>query len=231
MNHHMNEEIDNHHIGGKEIIGHIDNLIKKLGYMMTKHDVNCTVLLEISALHYQMQFFRHTIDMWYPLEDTAKKFAINPHNQNIKSEIIDNFVKQSDFCLRKAFLALTQFNLETLLNVIIEKYKIEMKDNGGTLFDKYRKAIEYFEIVDNNYESLLRIYHMLRNTLHSGTRITKNFGPYTYRGQIFELKIGQEFVVFSSWRYFTFFTNEVLCIFEKIFESPKYKSRCVHSEK
>jgi len=84
--------------------------------------------------------------------------------------------------------------------------------------------MDYFEIDHEEYEDLLKIFHYTRNTLQSGTHITKDAEPWMYKGKTFTFKIGQKKVEHTSWHYFTYFTSEIIEIFEKIYKSPKFNN-------
>lgn len=178
--------------------------------------------LEISSLMHQFTYFGTLIHLFYPLEKTFE--MINQIKSNPNSEETTTVQVQAiDFCNRKSFVGLTLFSLETLLGVIAEKHEILFNSNDS-ITKKYLKVMDFFDIEHMEYENLLKIYHYTRNSLHSGTKIKKEWGPYTYKGKEFSVKIGQKYVEHTTWNYFTYFTSEIIGIFEKIYQSSKFKN-------
>lgn len=209
-----------------EILTNLKLLYDKLAGMIPKQppaklDV---IELEISGMMHEMEFFKAMIEIIYPLERTYEGLKSNPINNIIESETIEKFVQAMDFNLRKSFLTVTQFNLESLLGVIAKEHGIIFKERQS-LLKRYIHVMNYFEINHNDFLGLLKTYHYVRNTLHSGTKITEDFGPNQYKGCTFEAKKGQDYIKFADWCHFTWFTSEVLDIFVTIIESKKYKFR------
>ena len=200
-------------------------LIKEKLRKMIKHKEKLgfsDVDLEISSLMHQFTYFGNLIYSFYPLEKTFE--MINQINSNPNSEETTMVQVQSiDLCNRKSFVVLTSFSLETLLGIMAEKHEVLLK-SGDPIIDKYLKVMNFFDIEYGEYENLLKIFHYTRNSLHSGTKIKKEWGPYMYKGKEFSVKIGQKFVEHTTWNYFTYFTNEIIGIFEKIYQSPKFKN-------
>ena len=177
---------------------------------------------EISSMMHQFTYFGIIIHKFYPLERTFE--MINQFNSNPNSEEIAMVQVQAiDFCNRKSFVALTSFSLETLLEVIAEKHEIHFNSNDN-ITSKYLQVMDFFDIEHEEYENLLNIFHYTRNTLHSGTKIKKEWGPFRYKGKEFSVKIGQKYVEHTTWNYFTYFTSEIIGIFEKIYQSPKFQN-------
>lgn len=210
----------------KEILTNMKLLYDKLSAMIPKQppaklDI---VELEISGMMHEIEFFKAMIEIIYPLERTYEGLKSNPINNIIESDTIEKFVQAMDFNLRKSFLTVTQFNLETLLGVIAKEHEITFRERQS-LLKRYIQVMNYFEINSEDFLDLLKTYHYLRNTLHSGTKITEDFGPYHYKGCTFEAKEGQDYIKFADWRHFTWFTSEVLDIFVSILKSKKYKFR------
>lgn len=206
----------------KELFKNILNLNKKLRRII-EHKTEAEfsdIDLEISGLMHQMTYFSTLVQLFYPLETTYNRMRLNPTNPN-SDEVIEKQVESIDFNCRKSFLVLTAFSFETLLGVIAKKYAISFDDcHSMTL--KYLKVIDYFEIEREEYEDLLKIFHYTRNTLHSGTHVTKDSEPLQYKGKTFIFEIGQRNVEHTTWNYFTYFTSEIIEIFEKIYKSSKF---------
>ena len=204
-----------------EMLKNMQKLYDKLSRMIPKPPSASLnkMELEISGLMHEIQFFIAMIDIVYPLERAYDGLVSNPNNEN-SPQVIEVFVELMDLNLRKAFLLITQFNLETLLSVIVEEHNIDITQEGS-LTDKYVKVLTYFDIDHKEYKKLLDIYHRTRNTLHDGGKITREW-RIEYGGKIFEIKKGGK-ICFANWRYFTWFTSEVLTIYEKIINSKKYK--------
>jgi len=179
--------------------------------------------LEISSLMHQFTYFGTLVHSFYPLERTFE--MIDQTNSNPNSEETTMVQVQAiDFCNRKSFVVLTSFSLETLLDVIAEKHKI-LFNSRDSIVNKYLKVMDFFDIELGEYENLLKIFHYTRNSLHSGTKIKKEWGPYTYKGKEFSVKFGQKHVEHTTWNYFTYFTSEIIGIFEKIYKSKKFKNQ------
>ena len=178
--------------------------------------------LEISSLMHQFTYFGTLIYLFYPLERTFE--MINQINSNLNSEETTMVQVQAiDFCNRKSFVGLTLFSLETLLDVIAEKHKI-LFNSKDSITKKYLNVMDFFDIEHGEYKNLLNIFHYTRNSLHSGTKIKKEWGPLRYKGKEFSVKIGQKYVEHTTWNYFTYFTSEIIGIFEKIYQSPKFQN-------
>lgn len=205
-----------------EVTKNILSLNKKLRRIIEHKEESgfSDIDLEISGLMHQMTYFSILVQMFYPLETTFERMRLNPTNPN-NDDTIKSQVLMIDFANRKSFLVLTAFSLETLLKVIAKKYSIYL-DPRDSITKNYLKVMDYFEIEHEEYEDLLKIFHYTRNTLHSGTHITKNSGPLRYKGKTFTFEIGQKNVEHTSWNYFTYFTSEIIEIFEKIYKSPKF---------
>ena len=178
--------------------------------------------LEISALMHQMTYFSTLVQLFYPLETTFERMKLNPTNPN-DDETIKAQVIAIDFNCRKSFLVLTAFSLETLLMAIAEKHSISLNPRDS-ITKNYLTVMDYFEIDHGEYEDLLKIFHYTRNTLHSGTKIKKSSPPLTYKGKTFTFEIGQKFMEYTTWNYFTYFTSEIIEIFEKIYKSTKFNN-------
>lgn len=211
-------------ISKSELMSNFDLLHDRLFKMVSKppDSTNLNVVeLEISGMMYDVQYFKGLIQITYPLETMGKALLMNPANSN-KLRNIELYVQRTDFNMRKSFITIMQFDLETLLGIIAKEHKITFSENTPIL-KRYNKVMNHFRITSNPYQSLLKTYHHVRNTLHVGTKIKNDFGPYSYKGCTFEAKMGQEYIEFADWRHFTWFTSEVLEIYEKIFASELYK--------
>lgn len=207
-----------------EVVKNIVLLNKKLRAIIEHKEESgfSDIDLEISSLMHQMTYFSTLVQLFYPLEKTYEMMKQNPTNPNddntIKSQVIS-----IDFNNRKSFLVLTAFSFETLLKVIAKKYSISL-DSRNSITENYLKVMDYFEIDHEEYEDLLKVFHYTRNTLHSGTHITKDSEPLRYKGKTFTFKIGQKNVEHTTWNYFTYFTSQIIEIFAKIYKSPKFNS-------
>jgi len=206
------------------VVKNIQSLIKRLEKIIEhKEESNFSDIdLEISGLMHQMSYFSILIQLFYPLETTYDRIRTNLTNPNddktVKAQVIS-----IDLNCRKSFLVLNCFSLETLLRIIIEKHDIRSDSRNGIVND-YLNVLDYFEIGRNEYENLLKIFHYTRNSLHSGTKIKKEWGPFSYKGKDFSAKIGKQ-VEHASWDYFTYFTHEMVEIFEKIYKSSKFNNQ------
>lgn len=211
-------------ISKSELIQNFDRLHDRLFKMVSKppdsQDLN-VVELEISGMMYDVQYFKGMIQITYPLETMGRALLMNPINSD-RPRTVELFVQRADFNMRKSFITIMQFNLETMLGIIAKEHEIIFNENTPIL-KRYNIVMNYFGITSNHYQPLLKTYHYVRNTLHVGTKIKKDFGSYSYKGCTFEAKNGQAYIKFADWRHFTWFTSEVLEIYEKIFASDKYK--------
>ncbi len=176
--------------------------------------------LEISGMMHCMTYFSIIVQMFYPLETTFERMKQNPTNPNT-DDTIKAQVENIDFINRKSFLVITAFNFETLLNVIAEKHSI-IFNSQYRIIDNYLQVFDYFGIKHEKYENLLKIFHYTRNTLHSGTKIKRAWGPLDFEGEIFSVQLGQKPIKHTSWDYFTYFTDRMINIFKEIYESPKF---------
>ena len=176
--------------------------------------------LEISGMMHSMTYFSIIVQMFYPLETTFERMKQNPTNPNTDDEIKAQ-VENIDFINRKSFLVITAFNFETLLNVIADKHSI-IFNSQYRIIDNYLQVLDCFEIKREKYENLLRIFHYTRNTLHSGTKIKRAWGPLNFEGEEFSVQLGQKLIKHTSWNYFTYFTSRMINIFKEIYESPKF---------
>jgi|GEM_PF-5469568 hypothetical protein len=210
-------------ISKDELIKNLDSLHERLFKMIPKSidDGNLNnVELEISGMMYDVQYFKGLIQITYPLETMGRALLVNPANVG-RIRHVELFVQRTDFNMRKSFITIMQFNLETLLGIIAKEHEIIFSKNTPIL-KRYNTIMNFFTITTNNYQPLLKTYHYVRNTLHVGTKIKDDFGPYIYKGCKFETKKGQGYIKFADWRHFTWFTSEVLEIYEKILASNKY---------
>lgn len=218
----MNNSVaNNDNSDPKEILDNIVLIKAKLrGMIEHKQQTGFSDIdLEISSLMHQFTYFSTLVYSFYPLEKTFEMMdQINPNNE--KTTIVQ--VREFDFCNRKSFVVLTSFSLETLLNVIAERHSILFKPKDS-ITKKYLTVMDFFEIDHGEYENLLKIFHYTRNSLHSGTKIKQDWGPFSYKGKEFSVKIGQEYVEHTTWNYFTYFTSEIIGIFEKIYKSKNFK--------
>lgn len=208
----------------KAVVKNILSLNKKLrGIIEHKEESEFSDIdLEISGLMHQMTYFSTQFQLFYPLERTFEMMKQNPTNPN-SDDVIKAQVIAIDFNIRKSFLVLAAFSFETLLNVIADKHSISL-DQRDSITNNYLTVMDYFEIGHGEYEDLLKIFHYTRNSLHSGTKIKKAWGPLTYKGKTFSVEIGQKRVEHTTWDYFTYFTSEIVEIFEKIYKSQKFKN-------
>lgn len=205
-----------------EVVRNILSLNQRLRKMIEHKEESgfSDIDLEISGLMHQMTYFSTLIQLLYPLERTFEMMKSNPTNPN-DEETIKSQVIAIDFNTRKSFLVLAAFSLETLLYVIAEKHSIILNEQDA-ITQNYLKVMDFFEIEHDEYENLLKIFRYTRNSLHSGTKIKKSWGPFTYQGKIFSATVGQGYVEHTTWNYFTYFTHEIVGIFEKIYKSSKF---------
>lgn len=176
--------------------------------------------LEISGIMHSMTYFSIIVQMFYPLETTFERMKQNLTNPNT-DDTIKSQVENIDLINRKSFLVITAFNFETLLNVIADKHGI-IFNSQYRIIDNYLQVFDYFGIKHEKYENLLKIFHYTRNTLHSGTKIKRAWGPLDFEGETFSVQLGQKLIKHTSWDYFTYFTDRMINIFKEIYESPKF---------
>ena len=212
------------YVDHKEIIKNIINLTNKLGEII-KHKSKSgfsDIDLEISGLMHQMFSFSYIVQILYPLEKTYNNIKLNPTNPN-NDETVKAQVETMDLTCRKSFLVLTAFTFETILELIIKKHSIPL-DKYTSMNQKFMSVIDWFDIDQEEYRNLIKIFYYTRNTLHSGTRITRESDSIKYKGKIFTFKINQANMEYTSWNYFTYFTLQIITIFEKIYKSPKFNN-------
>ena len=203
-----------------QVIQNINLLTERLNQILVHKQTDfLDIDSQISSLVYQMNYFSMLVNFFYPLKRTCEMLKTNPEFTNEK--IAENQTMIIDRINRKSFLALTLFDFETLLHVIAEKYHIPLNDH---IIKNYMKVIRYFKVKDDEYENLLKIVHYTRNSLHSDTRIKKEW-CIKYKGKEFSMKIGQKRVKHVSWDYFIYFIGNVIEIFEKIYKSSKFNDR------
>lgn len=215
---------ENEYFDHMEVVKNIISLNQRLRKMIEhKEKIGFSDIdLEISGMMHQLTYFSTLIQLFYPLETTFKRMKMNPTNPN-DDETIKSQVIAIDFNSRKSFLVLMAFSFETLLYAIAEKHGIEL-NHKDSIVTNYLKVIDYFEIDRDQYENLLKIFHYTRNSLHSGTKIKKAWGPFVYQGKEYSVTVGQGYVEHTTWNYFTYFAHEITGIFEKIYKSPKFNN-------
>jgi|APSaa5957512535_1039671.scaffolds.fasta_scaffold04523_6 hypothetical protein len=206
----------------EEVYKNILNLNRRLRKIIEhkKESEFSDIDLEISGLMHQMTYFSTLVQVLYPLERTYHLFRLSPKNPN-PDNVIEKHVEAVDFNCRKSFLVLTAFSFETLLGVISKTYSISL-DGCGSMDQKYLRIMDFFDIEREEYQNLIKIFYYTRNTLHSGTHVTRDSSPLTYKGKTFFFEIGQSHVEHTTWNYFTYFAHEIVSIFEKIYKSQKF---------
>ena len=198
---------------------HLKKLLEKVSTMIKdKHEEDFDEIeIQLSGLMHLLVYFEIQIGLLYPLKTTIERLEQTQTNPD--KAIIRNHVTYIDIACKQSFVVLTAFSLETILKLIIEKYKISTNDNDS-ISKKYCKVMQYFDLEIGERDALLDIFYWTRNTLHHGGKVTIE-GHRKYKGNDFDFKIG-EMMKHAEWDYFTYFVNDILNIIQEILKSPKF---------
>jgi len=208
--------------GKERILINLANLILKISPMILNKPAKTSVELELSGLMHDIRYHMDLVTIFHPLDEYRKKCIAN---FNLNEEAAQVFVSRADTNIRKSFITLTLFSLETILKIIAEYHKISIPESD--IIKKYKLVMKYFDIYSKENENLVKILHYTRNTLHSGDRVDKE-SHLSYNGKIFdfmpkEKQKEKRALESTNWNYLTYLFQQLLDIFNQITTSQKYK--------
>ena len=209
--------------GKNRIQYNLANLVIKTSSMIQNHPPITPVELELSGLMHDIRYHIELVSIFHPPDDYLKK-CMAEFNMNESAASI--FVSRADRNIRKSFVTLTLFSLETILKIIATEHKISIPENN--VISKYVIVMKYFDVYSEDNENLIKILHYTRNTLHNGDRVNKK-SHISYNGKIFDFIPRQQenhkenrSLESTRWDYLTYFFQQLLDIFYEITKSQKY---------
>jgi len=207
--------------GKERILESLADLILQISPMILNKPGKTSVELELSGLMHDIRFHSELVTIFHPIDEYYKK-CITDYYLNEKAAHI--FVSRADRNIRKSFVTLTLFSLETILKLIATHHKISISKENTIC--KYKSVMKYFDIYSEENENLVKILHYTRNTLHNGDRVDKE-AHISYQGKIFdfvpkEKQKGKYVLESTTWNYLPYFFQQLLEIFRKIIISQKF---------
>lgn len=214
--------MDPYDINGKtRIIENLANLSIKASSIMSNLPPKNPVREEFSGLMHDIRYHIELVNIFHPLDDSIKKFT---KSSDMKGDAIVTFVTRVDRNIRKSFVTMTLFSLETILKIIAKHHGIKIPKNK--VIDKYKKTMRYFKIYSEEKENLIKILHYTRNTLHNGDRVDQE-SHLQYKGKSFNFipkqkQKEEEKLESTDWFNLIFFLQDLFDIFIEIVKSKKY---------
>ena len=127
--------------GKERILINLANLILKISPMILNKPAKTSVELELSGLMHDIRYHMDLVTIFHPLDEYRKKCIAN---FNLNEEAAQVFVSSADTNIRKSFITLTLFSLETILKIIAEYHKISIPESD--IIKKYKLVMKYFDI-------------------------------------------------------------------------------------
>jgi len=182
-----------------------------------------SIALEFSGLMHDIRYHRELVNVFYPLEVYYQKLITE---FNLNEEAVKIAVSRTDRNMRKSFVTLTLFSLETILKHIAKYHEISFQNNNT--ISLYVSVMKYFDIYSKNNENLVKILHYTRNTLHNGDRVDKE-AHLSYNEKTFDFipnpdltQKDRKQLDSTKWDYLTYLFQQLLEVFQQIIISPKY---------
>ncbi len=214
--------MDPYDIHGKtRIIKNLANLSITASSIMSNLTPKNPVREEFSGLMHDIRYHIELVNIFHPLDDSIKKFT---KSSDMKDDAIVIFVTRVDRNIRKSFVTMTLFSLETILKIIAKHHGIKIPENN--VIDKYKKIMRYFETYSEEKGNLIKILHYTRNTLHNGDRVDQE-AHLQYKGKLFNFipkqkQKEEEKLESIDWFNLIFLLQDLFDIFLEIIKSKNY---------
>lgn len=214
--------MDPYSIDGKDrIIEELAKLSTKASLIMKNLPSKNPIREEFSGLMHDIRYHIELVNIFHPLDDSIKRFT---KSSDMNGEAVIVFVTRTDRNIRKSFVTLTLFSLETILKIIAKYHEIKINENNTG--ENYKKTMEHFDVYSQEKENLVKILHYTRNTLHSGDRVSRE-SHLSYKGKMFHFipndKQKEEYQLESTnWFNLIYFLQELFDMFNQIINSEKY---------
>ncbi|MHB8602486.1 MAG: hypothetical protein ACYC6W_06390 [Nitrosotalea sp.] len=134
---------------------------------------------------------------------------------------LEGFMRQEIFFVRLSFVAIFQFQIETLFKILIAK--LENKQPPEKYYQIIKRLLKLLKLESQEKEDILNLLAYVRNSFHSNGVHTRKSKTFTINGQKFEFVEGQP-LSRGDYGDLYFILNEVIKIIDEIFSTEKIKT-------